>query len=90
MPDGEFSMFESGAMIEYVLERHGDGRLRPAPGTRKNLLDLQWSWFAEATLARPLGSSRIMRSRAGVRRPSPEQFEAVVVRRQTCCLRKRG
>lgn len=53
--DDDFSMFESGAMVEYVLERYGNGRLRPPPGTRAAAHYLQWSWFAEATFARPLG-----------------------------------
>lgn len=55
MRDGDFSMFESGAMVEYLLERYGQGRLRPAPGTHDSARYLQWSWFAEATFARPLG-----------------------------------
>jgi glutathione S-transferase len=53
--DGDFTMFESGAMVEYILERYGHGRLRPPPGTRAAAMYFQWSWFAEATFARPLG-----------------------------------
>ena len=48
-------MFESGAMVQHVLDRHGGGRLEPARGTREHALYLQWSWFAEATFTRPLG-----------------------------------
>ena len=29
LEDGDFSMFESGAMVQYVLDRYGDGRLQP-------------------------------------------------------------
>lgn len=50
-----FSMFESGAMVHYLLERYGGGRLQPTPGTPESSHFLQWSWFAEASLARPLG-----------------------------------
>ena len=50
-----FTMFESGAMVEYLLERFGNGRLRPKPATVASARYLQWSWFAEATFARPLG-----------------------------------
>jgi len=53
--DGDFSMFESGAIVEHLLDCHGNGRLRPAAGTRERAAYLQWSWFAEATFARPLG-----------------------------------
>ena len=55
MSDGELVMFESGAMVQYVLDRYGDGRLQPRPGTAEHAIYLQWSWFAEATFSRPLG-----------------------------------
>ena len=55
MTDGDMTMFESGAMVDYILERYGHGRLRPAPGTAESAIHHQWCWFSEATLARPLG-----------------------------------
>ena len=55
MTDGGFTMFESGAMVQYLLDRYGKGRLQPAPGTEAHGLYLQWSWFSEATYARPIG-----------------------------------
>lgn len=55
MTDGALTMFESGAMADYLLERYGEGRLSPTPGTPDSALCHQWSWFAEATFARPLG-----------------------------------
>ncbi len=50
-----FTMIESGAMVHYTLERYGEGRLQPPPGSAESAIFLQWSWFAEASLARPLG-----------------------------------
>ena len=55
MTDGDLILFESGAMVEYLLDRYGEGRLRPTPGSDASARYLQWSWFAEATFARPLG-----------------------------------
>ena len=55
MTDGDLILFESGAMVEYILDRYGEGRLRPTPGSAAHAHYLQWSWFAEATFARPLG-----------------------------------
>ena len=55
MRDGEFVMFESGAMVQYLLDKFAGGRLQPAAGTPEHGLYLQWSWFAESTFARPLG-----------------------------------
>lgn len=61
--DGDLRMFESGAMVEYILERYADGRLHPEPGTTESALYHQWCWFAEATLIRPLGLYRMLRAR---------------------------
>ena len=55
MTDGNVKMFESGAMMDYLLERYGKGRLRPSEDPAQLAAYLQWHWFAEATLARPLG-----------------------------------
>jgi len=53
--DGDLRMFESGAILEYILERYGKGRLAPPPGTPARGPFLQWVHFAEATLFPPLG-----------------------------------
>jgi glutathione S-transferase len=55
-----FTIFESGAMVEAILDRVDAARgtrspLRPAAGSDAHALCMQWSWFAEATFARPLG-----------------------------------
>ena len=55
MTDGALTMFESGAMVDYILERYGQGRLQPSPGTLESAQYRQWCWFSEATLIRPLG-----------------------------------
>lgn len=55
MTDGDLTMYESGAMIDYIVERYGGGDLVPEPGTPDSALCRQWCWFGEATFARPLG-----------------------------------
>lgn len=55
LTDGSLTMFESGAMVDYLLARYGQGRLQPPVSDPEFALALQWSWFAEATFARPLG-----------------------------------
>jgi glutathione S-transferase len=54
--DGEVSMFESGAIVEHLIERYGDGRLAPAPGTPLRPEYLQWLHFGEATLFPGIGN----------------------------------
>ncbi|PXF29645.1 glutathione S-transferase [Pokkaliibacter plantistimulans] len=47
--DGELVIAESGAIIEYLLDRYDDGRLRPGSG--QPLLDYRyWLHFAEGSL----------------------------------------
>ena len=69
-----FTMIESGAMVHYILERYGEGRLQPSPGTPESALFLQWSWFAESSLARPLGDMVHHR----ILKPETERIPAVV------------
>lgn len=45
---------ESGAIIEYLLDRYGEGRLRPAAGTPERLRFTYWLHFAEGTAMNPL------------------------------------
>lgn len=45
---------ESGAIIEYLVERHGKGRLVPAPGTPERLRYTYWLHFAEGSAMTPL------------------------------------
>ncbi len=40
---------ESGAIVEYLLDRHGAGRLRPAAGTPQRLQFTYWLHFAEGS-----------------------------------------
>jgi glutathione S-transferase len=54
--DGEIRMFESGAILEYILERYGKGRLAPPPGTAARAAFLQWVHFAEATAFPPIAN----------------------------------
>ncbi len=53
--DGDTVMFESCAMMQYVLDRYTDGALRPSVDSPDYAHYLQWLWFGEATLSRPLG-----------------------------------
>ena len=52
--DGEVTVAESGAIIEYLLERYGAGRLQPAPGTPERLRFTYWLHFAEGSAMSPL------------------------------------
>lgn len=45
---------ESGAIIEYLLERYGDGRLMPPAGSKERLRYRFWLHFAEGSAMPPL------------------------------------
>jgi glutathione S-transferase len=44
--DGEITIGESGAILEYVLEKYGNGQLAPAVGSAQRGEFLQWVHFA--------------------------------------------
>ena len=52
--DGEATLAESGAIIEYLLERYGNGRFVPAAGTPERLRCRYWLHFAEGSAMPPL------------------------------------
>ena len=54
--DGDVVISESGAILEYILERYGEGRLAPAIGSPLRGPFLQWIHFAEGTAYPPLGN----------------------------------
>ena len=51
--DGALTLAESGAIIEYLVERYGNGRLIPALGTPERLRYTYWLHYAEGS-AMPL------------------------------------
>ncbi len=52
--DGELTIAESGAIIEYLLERYGNGRLLPTAGTAEKLRYTYWLHYAEGSAMSPL------------------------------------
>jgi glutathione S-transferase len=52
--DGDLVLAESGAIVEYVVARYGNGRLAPGPGTAAFAEYLHWLHFAEGSAMLPL------------------------------------
>jgi glutathione S-transferase len=52
--DGAVTVAESGAIIEYLIERHADGRLKPRAGSDEALRWTYWLHFAEGSAMPPL------------------------------------
>lgn len=48
--DDGVTVAESGAIIEYLIEQHGGGRLRPAEGTEARRAYTYWLHFAEGSM----------------------------------------
>ncbi len=52
--DGAATIAESGAIIEYLVERYGDGKLVPPGGTPERLRWTYWLHYAEGSAMTPL------------------------------------
>jgi glutathione S-transferase len=52
--DGELTLAESGAIIEYLVERYGNGRLVPASGTPEHRRYTYWLHYAEGSAMPPI------------------------------------
>ena len=52
--DGALTLAESGAIVEYLVERYGDGRLIPAADTPERLRYTYWLHYAEGSAMPPL------------------------------------
>ncbi|OZG75207.1 glutathione S-transferase [Hahella sp. CCB-MM4] len=52
--DGEVTMAESGAIIEYLGQKYGDGRLIPETGSADYRQYIYWMHYAEGSLMPPL------------------------------------
>jgi glutathione S-transferase len=51
--DGDITLAESGAIVEYLADRYGAGRLAPAFGSPERVRYLYWLHFAEGTAQPP-------------------------------------
>ena len=50
LEDGDVTMFESGAIVQYLLARYGEGRLQPAVDSPMFPRYLQWLHYCEGML----------------------------------------
>ena len=52
--DGDLTLAESGAIVEYLVDRYGNGRLKPALGKPEHLRYTYWLHYAEGSAMPPL------------------------------------
>ena len=54
LEDGDITIFESGAIIDYIIERHKNGGLKPGPETKEFPSYLQWFHYCEGMVMPPM------------------------------------
>lgn len=52
--DGDTRIFESGAIVQYLLARYGNGRLQPAADDPEFPVYLQWFHYCEGMIMPPI------------------------------------
>ncbi|RKF15783.1 glutathione S-transferase family protein [Alginatibacterium sediminis] len=58
--DGDITICESGAVLEYILDQTGNPQLRPVSGTKAYYQYLEWMYFAEGSLGLPVIAKLMM------------------------------
>ncbi len=56
LDDGDVSIYESGAIVEYVLERHKNGGLKPSVESPEFPAYLQWFHYCEGMVMPPINT----------------------------------
>jgi glutathione S-transferase len=56
LEDGEVSLYESGAIVEYIMARYGDGGLKPAVDSPHFPEYLQWFHYCEGMVMPPINT----------------------------------
>ena len=56
LDDGDIRIYESGAIVEYVLERHKNGGLKPAVDSSDYPNYLQWFHYCEGMVMPPINT----------------------------------
>lgn len=56
LEDGDVSIFESGAIVDYILERHKNGGLKPAVDDARFPAYLQWFHYCEGMVMPPVNT----------------------------------
>jgi len=72
--DGELTLFESLAILQYLCERYDDGRLHRAPGHPERMAWLQWLHYGETVAVH---AASLVQQRVFI---APEQRSPVVVK----------
>ena len=56
LEDGEITLFESGAIVQYILAKYGSGRFVPEMQTAEFAAYLQWFHYAEGMIMPPMNT----------------------------------
>jgi glutathione S-transferase len=82
--DGDVTLAETGAIIDYIVGRYGNGRLIPPPETPARLRYTYWLHYAEGSLMPPLLMGLIASRIAG---PQVPWFARPIAKRIAATLR---
>lgn len=56
LEDGDVMLYESGAIVEYIIERHAGGALKPKPDDPMYAEYLQWFHYCEGMVMPPVNT----------------------------------
>jgi glutathione S-transferase len=68
--DGDVTLFESGAILEYIIHKYGNGKFAVSPDSADYPFYIEWMHGAEGTVMPQLLQSYLLK-RAGIEESSP-------------------
>ena len=78
--DGEVTLIESGAIIDYLIRRHGGGRFAPDPATADYDRYQMWLHYAEGSAMLPVMLNLYVTTRGGETPPLRARINDELVR----------
>jgi glutathione S-transferase len=82
LQDGSETIFESGAIIEFIINRYGEGRLGFGPASPHYGEYLGWLHFAEGSVMGPLVFDLVQAWTGGCNEALREFYEVEIIRHQ--------
>src|SRR6201989_2376133 len=79
--DGDVTIAESGAVVDYIIRHYGGGKMMPAPGSAEYEAYQEWLHYSEGSAMLPLMLHLYVSRLGGAGKPLPPRLRRGTARR---------